>query len=122
MSPTSGRLSPGFSTVDQAVELIKQDNRQNPVVDMDWLVAHIKWIETAHNFRIPKIRRLSADEVYRTKRGRLKEYETTGEVNCLRERATEKNYPRQVPRVGWPRVSREKLTRFLYRGRRRTRS
>lgn len=96
MSPTSGQLSPGFSTVDQAVELIKQDTRQNPVVDMDWLVAHIKWIETAHNFRIPKIRRLSADEVYRTKRGRLKEYETTGEMNVYIATAFEKELLRKT--------------------------
>lgn len=96
MSPTSGQLSPGFSTVDQAVELIKQDTRQNPVVDMDWLVAHIKWIETAHNFRIPKIRRLTADEVYRNKRGRLVEYENTGEVNVYIATAFEKELLRKT--------------------------
>lgn len=81
MSPTSGQLSPGFSTIDEAVELIKQDTRQKPVVDMDWLVAHIKWIETAHNFRIPKIRRLAPEEVYRNKRGKMVEYEQIGEMN-----------------------------------------
>ena len=73
-------LSPGFITIDEAVELIKSDTRQNPVVDMDWLISRIKWVETAHNFRIPKIRRLKADEIYKTKRGKVVEYENIGDV------------------------------------------
>ena len=73
-------LSPGFVTVDSACELIKSDTRQNPVVDMDYLVGHIVWIETSHNFRIPKIRRLSPEEVHTTKRGKVVEYENTGDV------------------------------------------
>lgn len=80
MSPNSN-LSPGFVTVEEACELIKSDTRQNPVVDMDYIVSRKKWIETAHNFRIPKVRRLAPNEVYRTKRGKLVEYETIGEVN-----------------------------------------
>ena len=80
MSPNK-TLSPGFVTVDEAVELIKSDTRQNPVVDMDYIVSRKKWIETAHNFRIPKVRRLKPNEVYRTKRGKTVEYETIGEVN-----------------------------------------
>lgn len=71
-------LAPGFISVDAAVDLIKSDTRENPVVDMDYLVSRIKWVETAHNFRIPKIRRLAPDEVYRTKRGKLVEYENIG--------------------------------------------
>lgn len=78
MQPT---LSPGFEEIDTVVELIKSDTRENPVVDMDYLVAHIKWIETAHNFRIPKIRRLKPEEVHKTKRGKLVEYENIGDVN-----------------------------------------
>lgn len=77
----NNNLSPGFSTIDDAIALIKSDTRQNPVVDMDYLVAHIKWIEVAHNFRIPKIRRLKPEEVHRTRYGKIKEYETIGEVN-----------------------------------------
>ena len=77
MQPT---LSPGFEEIDTVVELIKSDTRENPVVDMDYLVAHIKWIETAHNFRIPKIRRLKPEEVHKTKRGKLVEYENIGDV------------------------------------------
>lgn len=80
MSPKNN-LSPGFVTIDEAVELIKSDTRQNPVVDMDYLILKKKWIETAHNFRIPRVRRLAPQDVYRTKRGKIVEYETIGEVN-----------------------------------------
>lgn len=80
MQPSTNQLSPGFVTVDDAVALIKSDNRKNPVVDMDYLVSHVVWIETRHNFRIPKIRRLSQDEIYRTKYGKVVEYENTGDV------------------------------------------
>lgn len=79
MNPNSN-LAPGFVSVDSACELIKTDTRSNPVVDMDYLVSHTVWIETGHNFRIPKLRRLSPDEVYRTKRGKVIEYEHTGDV------------------------------------------
>lgn len=77
---TGNNLSPGFVPVDEACELIKSDTRQNPVVDMDYLVSRIKWVETAHNFRIPRVRRLSPEEVYKTKRGKIVEYEHTGDV------------------------------------------
>lgn len=78
MSPESN-LSPGFSTIDDAVALIKSDTRENPVVDMDYIVNKAVWIETNHNFRIPKIRRLKPEEVYRTKRGKTIEYENIGD-------------------------------------------
>lgn len=73
-------LSPGFIKVDDAVKLIESDTRENPVVDMDYLISRIKWVETAHNFRIPKIRRLKPDEVKKTKRGKIIDYEITGNV------------------------------------------
>lgn len=82
MNPNSN-LPPGFSSIEDVVELIKSDTRENPVVDMDWLVAHKVWLDKngpAHNFRIPKIRRLKPEEVYRTKRGKLVEYEHVGDV------------------------------------------
>ena len=79
MTPNKN-LSPGFVTVDEACEIIKTDTRKNPVVDMDYLVAHIVWIETNHNFRIPKIRRLAPEEIYKTKRGKTVEYEHTGDI------------------------------------------
>ena len=80
MQPSTNNLSPGFITVDAACELIRSDTRQNPVVDMDYLASHLVWIETSHNFRIPKIRRLKGDEVRKTRRGKIIEYENTGDV------------------------------------------
>ena len=80
MQPSTSQLSPGFVTVDEACRLIKSDNRENPVVDMDYLIAHIIWIETNHNFRIPKIRRLTPEEIRRTKTGKVIEYENIGDV------------------------------------------
>lgn len=79
MQPNNN-LSPGFSTIDDAVDLIKSDTRQNPVVDMDYIVNKTIWIETGHNFRIPKVRRLKPEEVYKTKRGKIVEYEHIGDV------------------------------------------
>lgn len=80
MQPSTNQLSPGFITVDAACDLIKSDTREKPVVDMDYLVSHIVWIETNHNFRIPKIRRLAPDEIYKTKRGKVVEYENVGDA------------------------------------------
>ena len=79
MNPNN-TLAPGFISVEAACKLIKSDTREKPVVDMDYLVNKIVWIETNHNFRIPKIRRLSKDEIYRTKTGRYVEYENVGDV------------------------------------------
>lgn len=76
----NNNLSPGFVTIDAACELIKSDTREEPVVDMDYLVSHTVWIETNHNFRIPKIRRLDPSEVRRTKRGKIIEFENIGDV------------------------------------------
>lgn len=80
MQPSTNQLSPGFITVDEACKIIQSDTRENPVVDMDYLIGHEVWIETNHNFRIPKIRRLARDEIYRTKRGRVVEYENIGDL------------------------------------------
>lgn len=76
-------LPPGFISINDAVELIKSDTRDNPVVDMDYLAAHKVWLDRngpAHNFRIPKIRRLAEDEIYKTKRGKYVYFEHTGDV------------------------------------------
>lgn len=80
MQPSTSQLSPGFITVDDACAIIKTDTRENPVVDMDYLVGHIVWIETNHNFRIPKIKMLKPEEVRRTKRGKIIEYENIGDL------------------------------------------
>ena len=73
-------LSPGFSTVDEAVALIKSDTKEHPAVDMDYIVNKTIWIETNHNFRIPLVKRLSRDEIYKTRRGKIIEYEHTGDM------------------------------------------
>ena len=83
MSPKQTILLPGFITIDEACELIKSDSRDNPVVDMDWLVAHKVWLDRngpAHNFRIPKIRALKPEEVRKTKRGKIIDEEHIGDV------------------------------------------
>lgn len=77
---TPNNLAPGFITVDEACEIIKTDTDEKPVVDMDYLATHDSWIEVGHNFRIPKIRRLAPDEIYRTKRGKVVEFENTGDI------------------------------------------
>lgn len=79
MSPNN--LRPGFVSIDEAVALIKSDTRANPVVDMDYIVSRIDWIDANHNFRIPKVRRLKPEEIYRSKRGKVIEYENIGSVN-----------------------------------------
>lgn len=82
MSPKN-TLPPGFISVDEAVALIKSDTRENPVVDMDYLAAHKVWLDRngpAHNFRIPKIRQLAPEEVYKTRRGKVVDYENIGDV------------------------------------------
>lgn len=93
---TNGELAPGFITIEQGCELIKSDTRANPVVDMDWLISRVKWVETAHNFRIPKIRRLKADEVYKTKRGKMVEYEHIGDAYVYVATAFEKELLRKT--------------------------
>lgn len=80
MSPT---LPPGFISIDDAIALIKSDTRENPVVDMDYLAAHKIWLDRngpAHNFRIPKIKKLPEDKIYKTKRGKYVYFEHTGDV------------------------------------------
>lgn len=85
-------LPPGFSSVEDAVAIIRSDNRENPVVDMDYIVKEAVWIEANHNFRIPKVRRLAPDKIYRTRRGTMKEYETIGEINV----AISTNYEKEL--------------------------
>ena len=80
MQPNTNDLPTGFVKVQDACKLIESDTRENPVVDMDYLVSHTVWIETNHNFRIPKIRMLKPEEVKRTRSGKFKEYENIGDV------------------------------------------
>lgn len=73
-------LPPGHSSVEEAVALIKTDTRQNPVVDMDYIAHKAIWIEPNRNFRIPLVKRLPKDKIYRTRRGKTIEYERTGSM------------------------------------------
>ena len=80
MAPTQESGVPtGFISVDEGVALIKSDTRENPVVDMDYLVAHVVWLDRGpgsnFNFRIPRIRQLKPEEVYKTRRGKVVDYE-----------------------------------------------
>lgn len=81
MNPTNNQLPTGYISVDAAVELIKSDTREHPVVDMDYLIGHTDWIETNHGFRIPKVRKLEQSEVRRTRYGKIIDYEIVGEEN-----------------------------------------
>lgn len=92
----NNNLPPGFVTVDAAVELIKSDTRKDPVVDMDYLVSRIKWIEVAHNFRIPKIKRLPAEKVTRNRYGKPIEFEHVGSVNVQINNSFEKELLRKT--------------------------
>ncbi len=87
MSPQK-KLSNGFSTVKEAIEAIEAATRDNPGVDMDYLIRHKVWLDRNgpnHNFRIPKIKRLSPEDIYVTKRGNTIEYVDNGEINVFIE-------------------------------------
>lgn len=91
MTPNN-ELAPGFITIDQAVELIKSDSRDNPTIDMDYISSHTVWIEVNQNFRIPKVRKLKPEEVRRTKYGKIKDEEHIGDVYV----AITTNYEREL--------------------------
>ena len=79
MQPNNN-LPNGFITVQEACELIKSDTKENPVVDIDYMVAHTRWLDTGKNFRIPKIRLLALEERKRDARGNIHIIEHTGDV------------------------------------------
>lgn len=78
MSPNN--LAPGFISIDDACALIKSDKRDNPVVDLDWMMSRIDYIDVNHNFRIPKIRKLAQNEIRKTRRGKYIYFDHTGDV------------------------------------------
>lgn len=86
MTPNNQQLPPGYLSIDEAVKLIKSDSRDNPVVDMDYLAAHVVWLDRngpAHGFRIPKVRKLAPNEIYKTKRGKIIYEEHIGDANVF---------------------------------------
>mgnify|MGYP000924879096 CR=1 FL=1 len=52
-----------FITVQEAIDLIKSDTRENPVVDIDFIINNYNYIELFHNFNIPLLTRNSKGEV-----------------------------------------------------------
>lgn len=99
-------LSPGFTPLDEAIELIKSDTRETPVVDIKYALSRIIYIETGKNFRIPRIRRLSMAE-YEEREAKRKEQhrysptqeiEEVGEINVYISSNYEKELLRQVLR------------------------
>ena len=45
MQPQNGQLSRGFIPVEQAIELIKKDTRDDATVDLDFMVKNIHYIQ-----------------------------------------------------------------------------
>ena len=76
----NNNLPNGFITAAEAVELIKSDTKENPVVDIDYMVAHTRWLDAGKNFRIPKIRLLAPEERKRDARGNIHIIEHIGDV------------------------------------------
>lgn len=50
--PTNTKLSPGFVTVTEAIEMIKAETRDNPRVDISRLAENIEYLAPRHNFTI----------------------------------------------------------------------
>lgn len=100
------RLSPGFSTIDEAVKLIQSDTRSKPVVDLNYLIHHLNWIETGRNFRIPKMRRLTKAEMESREQNRrassfyapVSEFESNGNMYVYIETNYDKELLRKVIR------------------------
>ena len=76
----NNNLPNGFITAQEAVELIKSDTKEKPVVDIDYMVAHTRWLDAGKNFRIPKIRLQAPEERKRDARGNIHIIEHIGDV------------------------------------------
>lgn len=61
----------GFIPVDKAVELIRSDDKNKPVVDIDYLITRVYRIELGGTFRIPRVRALAQNEIYRSRNGKI---------------------------------------------------
>ena len=53
MQPQNGQLSPGFITIDEAINLINKDTRDVATVDLAWMANNIDYINEFKNFQIP---------------------------------------------------------------------
>lgn len=50
--PTNTKLSPGFITVTEAIEMIKAETRDNPRVDISRLAENLEYLQPRHNYTI----------------------------------------------------------------------
>lgn len=96
MQPKNSNLPPGHISVEAAVELIKSDTRKDPVVDMDYMISRLKWLEVNGNFRIPKIKRIPAEKVTMNRYGKPIEYEHIGSVTVKINNSFEKEFLRKT--------------------------
>lgn len=49
----NGQLTPGFITIDEAINLINKDTRDKATVDLAWMANNIDYINEFKNFQIP---------------------------------------------------------------------
>lgn len=63
MDLANRNLPKGFITVDEACELIRSDSKTDAKVDTKYLVQHLDWIEVSRNFRIPKVRTATEEDI-----------------------------------------------------------
>lgn len=75
MQPQNGQLSPGFITIDEAINLINKDTRDKATVDLAWMANNIDYINEFKNFRIPLME--SDDNGFAHKKGNAYVYVAT---------------------------------------------
>lgn len=64
MEHSSGMM-PGFITVERAIELIKEDTRENAVVDLQFLVNNIPYMKVKQNYNIRLLKTTADGKVVR---------------------------------------------------------
>ena len=113
-------LPNGFITVEEAVALINSDTRDNAVVDTQYLVSHIDWIEEAHNFRIPLVRLTTKEEAEAIRKRypgrRLNGLTNIGSKTVTIMTAYEKEYLKQAIRNHYKEVAGRDYTAPTVRG------
>jgi len=75
MQPQNGQLSPGFITIDEAINLINKDTRDKATVDLAWMANNIDYINEFKNFQIPLM--YSDEQGYAHKKGETYVYVAT---------------------------------------------
>lgn len=63
MQPQNGQLSKGFIPVEQAIALIKKDERDEAAVDLSYMANNINYIQEGKNFRIPLARNATEEDI-----------------------------------------------------------